>query len=67
MFETLVSAIGTVTATDVVTDSWKSTWTWIFGIGIGSFYLLVVVMIPLGLRDLIQLLASLKQDENGDH
>lgn len=44
-----------------VAQSWKDAWTWIYMLGIGSFYLLVLAVIPLGFRDLVRLFAHLSQ------
>lgn len=40
-------------------------WTVVFTAGVGSFYVLVLLMIPLGLRDLFRLLARLNRPDDG--
>ena len=47
-------------------ETLQTFWTWVYFLGIGSFYLLVLVVIPLGFRDLIQLFRVLKKGENDD-
>jgi len=41
-------------------------WTWVNVIGIGGFYLLVLIVIPLGARDLVSLFRTLKRGSNND-
>ena len=36
-------------------------WTWAYILGIGSFYVLAVYMVPAGFRDLLDLFRTLKQ------
>lgn len=41
-------------------DNWIVLWKWIFLVGLVSFFVLVVVIIPLGWRDLVRLFARLR-------
>jgi hypothetical protein len=62
MLEPLLAVDSVDSLTDIaphVPQAWKNFWAWAFTIGIGAFYVLVVVMIPLGLRDLFRLLRRL--------
>ena len=47
-------------------ESLQSFWTWAYVLGIGSFYLLVLVVIPLGFRDLRHLFRELNKDREED-
>lgn len=47
-------------------ESLQSFWTWAYILGIGSFYVLVVAVIPLGFRDLLQLFRDLSTDHEDD-
>jgi len=47
-------------------ETLQTFWTWAYLLGIGSFFLLVLVVIPLGFRDLIQLFRVLSQGKNDD-
>ena len=38
---------------------WVSIWTTVLAVGLGSFFLLVAVVIPLGARDIKRLFAKL--------
>ena len=42
-------------------ESLQSFWTWMYILGVGSFYLLVLAVIPLGFRDLLHLFRDLNQ------
>lgn len=42
-------------------------WTWAYIIGISSFYVMVLVVIPLGFSDLLKLFRDLEEEENGDN
>ena len=46
-------------ATGGVSQGMKDAWAWIYIIGLGLFYLLVLAVIPLGLRDLLELFRQL--------
>jgi hypothetical protein len=48
-------------------DAWVTLWEWIFLIGIGAFFLLVLAIIPLGARDLAALFKHLKQEADTIH
>ena len=41
-------------------DSWTIFWKWVFLIGLTSFFVLVIAIIPLGWRDLVRLFAKLR-------
>jgi hypothetical protein len=41
-------------------ESWVALWTWIYALGLGSFFVLALVMIPLGARDVRRLLRSIE-------
>ena len=41
-------------------------WTWVYVIGIGGFYLLALILIPLGARDLVSLFRTLKRGSSND-
>jgi hypothetical protein len=49
------------------TDAWITFWEWAFLIGIGSFFLLVIAVIPLGARDLAALFRHLSQEADTLH
>jgi len=42
-------------------EGWMSLWTWVFVVMIAAFYLLVVIVAPLGRRDLKRLFADLRR------
>ena len=42
-------------------DWWIDLWTWVFAAAIGSFYVLVLVVAPLGFRDILRLFANLNE------
>ena len=44
-------------------ETLRQFWTWIYLIGLGTFACIAVVMIPLGFRDLLQLLKELGERE----
>ena len=46
-------------------DSWALLWKWVFFIGLTSFFVLVIVIIPLGWRDLVRLFAQLRAGGEG--
>lgn len=46
-------------------DTWILLWKTILIIGIGSFYLLVLFVIPLGARDIKRMFADLDQRNTG--
>jgi hypothetical protein len=41
---------------------WISLWTWIYALGLGSFLVLAVVMVPLGARDVWRLLRAIERE-----
>lgn len=49
------------------TDAWITFWEWAFVIGIGTFFLLVIAVIPLGARDLIALFKVLNKEVDTIH
>ena len=40
------------------TDSLIAVWSWIYALGLGSFFVVAVVLIPLGARDVWRLYRS---------
>ena len=46
-------------------DSWALIWKWVFFLGLTSFFVLAVVIIPLGWRDLVALFAKLRAGGEG--
>lgn len=46
--------------------SWVQAWAAILAVGLGSFYLVVLVVIPLGARDIFRLFARLDRKEDTD-
>lgn len=48
-------------APNEVTQAMKDTWAWIYLVGLVLFYILVLVVIPLGFRDLRQLFGELRE------
>lgn len=46
-------------------ESLRTFWTWAYIVGIGSFYVMVVMVIPLGFRDLISLFRNLESEQDG--
>lgn len=44
-------------------DHWVAFWQWVFIIGLGSFFLLALVIIPLGGRDLLRLFKRLAEQQ----
>ena len=59
----LIGAIQTQT----VAQGWKDLWLWVFAAGMVSFYVLVLVMIPFGFRDLMRLFADLRHQGHADN
>lgn len=47
-------------------ESLRLAWTWIFIVGLGAFAGIALVMIPLGFRDLLQLLKELRESSDDD-
>lgn len=49
-------------------DAFITFWTWVYALGIASFCVLAIVLIPLGARDLAALFRSLSSDaeDQGD-
>ena len=47
-------------------ETLRDFWTWAFILGIGSFYVMVLIVIPLGFFDLLKLFRNLKEEEQGD-
>jgi len=47
-------------------DALRDFWTWAYIIGLATFALMALVIIPLGLRDLVRLLNHLNQDHRSD-
>ncbi len=43
-----------------------SFWKWAYLIGLGSFFALVLVLIPLGVRDLMALFRHLQSEDRRD-
>jgi len=41
-------------------ESWVALWTWIYALGLGSFFVLALVMVPLGARDVWRLLRAIE-------
>lgn len=39
---------------------WMSLWTWIYVFGLGSFFVIALVMVPLGARDVWRLLRAIE-------
>ena len=46
-------------------ETLRTFWTWAYIIGIGSFYVMVLLVIPLGFSDLLKLLRNLEGEEEG--
>lgn len=44
-------------------EIWIEIWWWILIIGLGSFFLLAIVVLPLGARDLLRLFRRLDDPE----
>ena len=40
-------------------DNWEILWKWVLIVGLGSFFLLSLVVLPLGARDLLRLFRRL--------
>ena len=40
-------------------NTWIEIWKWVLIIGLGSFFLLAIVVLPLGARDLVRLFRRL--------
>jgi len=40
-------------------DGWIELWSWVYKIGLGTFYLMAIVIIPLGARDMWQMFREL--------
>ncbi|MCH2596061.1 MAG: hypothetical protein MKZ95_09680 [Pirellulales bacterium] len=47
-------------------ETYRTFWTWAYIIGISSFYVMVVVVIPRGLSDLLELFRNLQEEDHGD-
>ncbi|MDG2304106.1 MAG: hypothetical protein P8R42_05525 [Candidatus Binatia bacterium] len=47
------------------TESLITAWGWIYGLGLGTFFVVAVVLIPLGARDVWRLYQSVS-DESGE-
>ena len=45
-------------------ELWISFWKWSYIIGMASFFALVVILIPLGARDLISMFRRLEQEDD---
>ena len=43
---------------------WIEFWKWLLIVGLGSFFLLVLVVLPLGARDLVRLFRRLEDPEH---
>lgn len=41
-------------------DFWMSLWTWIYVLGLGSFFVIALAMVPLGARDVVRLLRAIQ-------
>ena len=48
-------------------NSWITFWQWLYIIGLGSFFVLVLAIIPLGARDLMRLFRHLNRDKDTIH
>lgn len=46
---------------------WIDIWQWLYILGLGSFFLLVLAIIPLGARDLLRLFRHLDQQKDTIH
>ena len=44
-------------------ETYRTFWTWAYIIGISSFYVMVVVVIPRGLSDLLELFRNLQEED----
>jgi len=40
-------------------DNWIELWAWVYKIGLGLFYLIAVVIVPLGARDMWRMFREL--------
>lgn len=47
-------------------EGWVSLWTWIYALGLGSFLVLAVVMVPLGARDVWRLLRAIERERESE-
>jgi len=47
-------------------NSWITFWKWAYIFGLGSFFLLAIVILPLGLRDLLVLFRHLAKQREKD-
>ncbi len=47
-------------------ESWMSLWTWIYLVGLGSFFVIALAMVPLGARDVWRLLRALRFEREED-
>lgn len=41
-------------------ELWISLWTWIYALGLGSFFVIALVMVPLGARDVWRMLRAIE-------
>lgn len=48
-----------------VISPWVTVWKYVLGIGLGSFFLLVIVVIPLGALDIKKLFNRLDSGDEG--
>ena len=48
-------------------NGWITFWQWLYILGLGSFFLLVLAIIPFGARDLMRLFRHLDQEKDTIH
>lgn len=53
-------------APEVILQTTKDAWTWIYAVGIGAFYLSVLFLVPLGCYDLFAFFSDLNAAEESD-
>jgi len=47
-------------------DNWIELWAWVYKIGLGTFYLMAIVIIPLGARDMWRMFRELNDRNNSE-
>ena len=47
-------------------ELWVSLWTWLYALGLGSFFVFALVMVPLGARDVWRLLRATQVEREED-
>jgi len=45
-------------------QGWIEFWKWTYAIMVGAFYLIVLVIIPLGARDMVHLFRLLRREDD---